>query len=389
MNDLHGFQDVVDTIKEGMRDVRFDEPSVETTFVPPRPSSTSRTTVWVGALAFAVVVAIAAPLLLLTGADPEAPEPETPVGGSTPSTDVSQPAPVWPPPIPTVEVPGGATWVCPDVQASEGDRLLDAAQVPDDLRYLTTSGTEVATKAWGIHRGQACGRGPSLVAVRFADPEQTRNSAVVTVWVEAESAEIAMWNWVDPTPTRPNDEITMDDGFTIRYTPETETAPPNVEMVGVLDGLPVWITSSGLTPDQLSLIVNEVTADAVSGQVELTSQDFTVVHTSQVNARLTDIVEWYVEIDDPTNTISDVEIRYEPGFNPYDIEAGWFTYIPVDDTVGVFGREGGGTARLSWEIAPGVVATVIGGGTADELVEFGERLVLVGPGEPRIPPIKP
>lgn len=381
MNDLREFQDVVDSIREGMSEIRFDEPLAETTLASPRPSSGRRATVWVGALAFVGVLAIAAPLLVLrTGA-----EPEVPTGAATPTTAVSPALAVWPPPIPQVEVPAGATWVCPPVPPSEGDRMLDPAEVPDDLRYLTTSGTEVFAKAWGVHRGQACGRGPALVAVQFVDSGQTRTSAVVTVWVETESSEVAYWNWVDSTPKRPVDGIMVVDGFTVRFTPETETAPSRVEMVGVLDELPVWITSSGLTPDQLALLVSEMTADAITGQVELATQEFTVVHSEPVTAELINVIEWYVEIDDPTHGVSDVEVRYEPGFNPYNIDAGWFTYIPVDATEGFVGGGGGGTGRLTWSIAPGIVATVIGAGTTDELIDLAERLTLVAPDDPRIP----
>jgi hypothetical protein len=165
----------------------------------------------------------------------------------------------WPPPIPVVEVPDGATWPCPPV-GPQVSRILDAADVPDEIRYLPPAGdTYHVDAAWGVDYGPTCRRPPALVAVAFDAEDRSSADAVVGVWVEAPGAVLGPP--ADPAGgppvAEPHEELAATVnlyGFVVRYHPGTEWMTERVEMVGVIDGLPVLIQASGMTPGELSAL---------------------------------------------------------------------------------------------------------------------------------------
>jgi hypothetical protein len=290
---------------------------------------------------------------------------------------VSELVGVWPPPIPAVEVPEGATWPCPPVEPKV-DQVLDAADVPDEIRYLPAGDTYHVDAAWGVNYGPACRRSPALVAVDFDAEDRSSADAVVVVWVEAPDV---FGHPPDPPGGMPRIEpheemaATVDvDGFVVRYHPATEWMTERVEMVGVIDGLPVWIQASGMTPEALSVVVRLMTASAATGEVRVTPPDnFEVVRSGPVVAEVIDNVVWFVE---GIGGLS-VQVQRAPGFDPYVSALGFtesFTFVDVGGRVGVLAREGGGTGSVMWAIQPGIFAMVQGDGTFEELIELAEQL---------------
>jgi hypothetical protein len=250
--------------------------------------------------------------------------------------------------------------------------------------------------------GPACHRSPALVAMEFLDSEGMSADVAVVVWVESPSAALneprmePLWEvpsgppvcYEDPsngslecfygepsteelaglsaalgTELRPTTRIPSDswtlverNGFTIRDRNDRNEGNGRVEMVGVIDGLPVWIEASGLDIANLQVLVGQMTADAVTGQVELPvpAEGIEVVHSAPVVAEVVEIVVLHWD-----GSGFDGEVWLQPSYIPYTLAAfsvEWFGFTTVGDTVGVFAREGGGTGVLTWQVAPGVVA---------------------------------
>jgi hypothetical protein len=250
--------------------------------------------------------------------------------------------------------------------------------------------------------GPACHRSPALVAMEFLDSEGMSADVAVVVWVESPSAALneprmePLWEvpsgppvcYEDPsngslecfygepsteelaglsaalgTELRPTTRIPSDswtlverNGFTIRDRNDRNEGNGRVEMVGVIDGLPVWIEASGLAIAELETLVQGMTADAVTGQVELPvpAKGIEVVHSAPVIAEVVEMVVLHWDASG-----FDGEVWLQTGYIPYTLAAfsvEWFGFTPVGNTVGVFAREGGGTGALTWQVAPGVVA---------------------------------
>ncbi|MEE9206391.1 MAG: hypothetical protein V3U50_05350 [Acidimicrobiia bacterium] len=296
---------------------------------------------------------------------------------------------VWPPPILDVEVPEGASWQCPPVE-SEIDKVLDAADVPSDIRFLPPVDAFRPDTVWGVNYGQACGRPPTLVAVEFADEQRSSVEAMIVVWVEVPSGHLdppldtpladlpqpAVADMGGDTPG----SITERDRFILRHRPANQFHKEWLDMIGVIDGLAVWIEASGLSPDDLGDYVNLMTASATTGQVGIDqpSERFEVVHSAAVVAETIDHVVWYVE-----GPGFDIEIKRQPGFDPYGsalslVGADSLRFVPIGGSSGFVIREGGGTGYLTWAIRPGIVSTVLGDGTFEELTRFAELLAPAG-----------
>lgn len=334
--------------------------------------------------AFVTVVVVIGLSGLLGG---RAPETDSPVGGSTApasGTTLAVPAVVWPPAIPTVEGQTDAVWHCPEIDV-QPDVQLDRAQVPDDLRYLPTGDASVRS-AWGVNYGPGCARSPALVAVTFANEQQTGLSAVVVVWVEQPTNH--HWS-AEPSSvkqgsaTRPGDTISWVDGFTVRQS--TAGGVDQVEAVGIVDGLPIWIESSGVTSDRLLELAGTMTATPETGRVHLaeTFDEFEVVHSGSVDAEVADHITWYVE---GPGIGQSLEVTTNPAFNPYEIAVGvtnGLQLVEVGGNPAVLAGEEGGTERLTWEIQQGIEATVIAEGS--ELTQIAESLTQVDPTDPRLP----
>lgn len=353
--------------------------------VSPRSRDRQWKPVWVFAAAFVTVVVVIGLSGLQGG---RAPQTDSPLGSqSAPAseTTLAEPSVVWPPAIPTVDGQTDAVWHCPEVDV-QPDEQLDPAQVPNDLRYLPAGDAPVRS-AWGVNYGPGCAKGPALVAVTFANAERTTLSSVVVVWVELPNTS-HHWSAEPPSviqgsESRPGDVITDVDEFIVRRSTAGDVEV--VEAVGVIDELPVWIESSGITPDRLLEVARQMTASPQTGRVQLaeTSDGFEVVHSGPVNAEVTDHITWYAE---GPGIGQSLEITPNPGFNPYEIAVGFtndMQFIEIAETTAVLAGEEGGTQRLTWEIQPGIEATVVGEGS--ELVQVAESLTQVDANDPRFP----
>ncbi|MCH8130631.1 MAG: hypothetical protein IIC70_12135 [Acidobacteria bacterium] len=382
--------------------------------------ATSRRRGWLvaAAAALAVLVAVGSLPFLIGGSETAAPTPQ-----ST-ATTAADPAPVLPADVSDIDPPPGASWVCPpfEPQDPESDQFLTGADVPDEIRYLPATEMD---RGWAVDYGPACNRPPALVAVNFTDEQRTAADAVIVVWVEFQTAEPSpypsgiadtelfcygdsrgrgycfdvepsenelaefaaqlsteLWSAeLQPIEAGPIPFV-EEDGFGIRQLPN------RVEMVGVIDGLPVWIEASGLDIPTLQGLVGQMTADAVTGQVELSPPPTTieVVHSAPVIAEVVNHVVWNVEGPDFS-----VQVWRQP-YIPYSTSAVWieaFRFTTVGDTVAIYSLEGGGTSSLSWEAAPGVrvyLTANVDGATVDELVTVAETLGGVPPDHPDLPP---
>ena len=356
------------------------------------------------AASLAALVAVGSLSFLIGGSgQTAAPTTQPTITATTASAD--------PPPV--------ASWVCPPFEAQdpESDQLLTGADVPDEIRYLPAAAMD---RGWAVDYGPACTRPPALVAVDFADEQRSAADAVIVVWVESETNEPSPYNFADDQlfcfEASPDEKFCFDeepsaeeladfsaelslelrpfdsndvgpvveqDGFVIRQRNHLIT------MVGVIDGLPVWIEASGLDIPTLQGLVGRMTADAVTGQVELSqpSETIEVVHSAPVTAVVVNHVVWYLEGPD-----FGLEVWRQPGYIPYFTAAFWaeaFGFTAVGDTVAIYSLEGGGTASLSWEEAPGVRAYLtanVDGATIEELAAFAETLTQVSPDDTNLPP---
>lgn len=340
------------------------------------------------ASAFVTVMVLVGLSGLLGGRVPEADSQLLGEPAQPPEATLAEPAVVWPPAIPTVEGQTEAVWHCPEVAPQDG-QPLDPAQVPDEIRYLPAGDTPVRS-AWGVNGGPGCVRSPALVAVTFANEQETKVSAVVAVWVEKPTGHA--WSpeppsFQGPSATRPGDTVTSVDGFTVRHSPagDDELEAVEIEAVGVVDGLPVWIQSSGLSPDRLLQVIAAMSANPETGTVQLSDRfdDLDVVHSRPAHAQVIDEIIWYVE---GPGIGQSLEVTKNPGFNPYAkvwSVIGGFQFVQVGETTAVYGGEVGGTLRLTWEVHPGIAATVISDRL--ELNQVAESIIPVDASDPRIP----
>lgn len=338
------------------------------------------------AAAFFAVVVVVGLTGLIGGAGSET---DSQLAAETPQPSeptLAEPAPVWPPAIPNVEGQAEAAWHCPDFEAQPEERL-DPTQVPDELRYLP-AGDAPVREAWGFNHGPGCARSPALVAVTFANEQQTGVSAAVVVWVEQPTGHQL---FDDPSSTaqgsasRADETISSVDGFILRHSIDGRGVD-EVEAVGVIDELPVWIESSGIIPDRLIELTAAMSASSETGRVQLTdtSNEFVVVRSNSVEAKVIDHITWYVE---GPGIGQSLEITTIPEKNTYQIPVGFYPGLQLTDvagTVGVLGGEEGGTQQLTWEIKPGLQAWVSGDYGTD-LATVAESLDLVGRDDPRLP----
>lgn len=377
------------------------------------------TSVGVFALSFAavlVIVGLGTTVLMQSGSvtrDAEA--------GSSPSTIAATTLPtsealVQPPVLADITPPEGATWVCPAV-GHEDDQMLTAAETPEALRYLPTGQID---HAWAVDYGPACNRPPALVAVDFADDQRSAVDAVVVVWVESQTAEPFAPLATDTTlscftDTSGTEAYCFDEAPTARELAdlsaslstelrptETPRAPgtyiedggfvirqhnQQIEMVGVIDGLPVWIEASGLGIADLQALAGQMTADAITGQVELAQSTETVevVHSAPVVAETIQHVVWYAEGPETA-----IEVHTQPGFNVYTAAAigvEYFGFPTVNGSPGFYVGEDTGMIALTWEVSPGIVARLEGSRAAvEELTRIAESVTAVSMDETDFPP---
>ncbi len=334
----------------------------------------------------------------------------------TTTTTVTNLEPVWPPAPSDVAPPPGATWVCPPIEPGS-NTTLTGNEIPTEVRYVPA----MPLKTTSVQSyGPACSRTPALVAMDFVDGRRSSADVAVVVWVESPSARlneppaepllgeptdplVCYENASDgslecfpgepsaellaelsaeagaellPTTGSPNDAWTLVErnGFTIRARNE-----PNgrIEMVGVIDGLPVWIEASGLDVSELETLVQEMTADAVTGQVELPvpAVGIEVVHSAPVIAEVIQKIVLRWEAPDVDGEAWGGEVWLQQGYIPYTIAAfsvERFGFTTVGDTVAVFAREGGGTGGLTWEVAPGVVAMMRSDAPLEQMITVAE-----------------
>jgi hypothetical protein len=183
--------------------------------------------------------------------------------------------------------------------------------------------------------------------------------------------------------SRSEETISTFDGFTVRQTTDGRGVD-HVEAVGVVDGLPLWIESSGIAPDRLMELTEAMSASSETGRVQLTdtSNKFVVVRSNTVETKVRDHITWYVESPGIGQSL---EVTTPPESNLYQKVVGFpeLQLIEVAGTVGVLGGEEGGAQRLTWEIEPGVEATVIGEGP--DLIRDAESITRVSASDPRLP----
>ena len=382
----------------------------------PQSSRSRRPRSWSVAVAAAAAVLVAVgvvPLLMNGEGGTIAPASED----TTVATTIA-PAPIWPPAPADVTPPPGATWVCPPVGPGS-DTTLTGDDIPNEVRYLPTMPVEIMfVRAYG----PACYRTPALVAIEFVDSERTSANLAVVVWVESPSTGLNVtsmeplleepsgpWTCFErvsdgtlecireessegfvesfaemgielrPTIRTPDEVWTIVEqgGFTIRERNDRDEGNEWVSMVGVIDGLPVWIEASGLAIADLENLVEGMTADAVTGQVELAvpAEGIEVVHSAPVVAEVVEKVVLYWDGSDGDGEVWDGEVWLQPGYIPY-IRASFsvdaFGFLPVGDTVAVSGREGGGTGGLTWQVAPGVVAHLGSDASFAEMITVAE-----------------
>lgn len=397
MSDFSGFQDLVDAIRNGFRDVRYDgiSPRVSEGQAPvpavarrgrrARPRQGRRISgARFATAAFVLTAAALIPIALLLNNGPNT------VGGAATASTSSTMAPsalpplTWPPLQPDIAAPEGASWLCPP-SAPQADTILDAEAVPDEIRFVPSPEDGLVDAAWGVDYGPTCGRPPALVAVDFTDESRSTVDAVIVVWVEMPSSSFPIPsdgpNSFDPTVVGPEAELENVErrgGFVVRTQPATEWLTHTVEMVGMIDGLPVWVQASGIAIEELEPLVEQMTASAATGEVSISPPvgRFEVVRTQPVVASTYEFVVWYAEGVD-----IDVTLRRAPGFDPFASSIGFTnvtSFVSIGPSVGRFAREGESTGYLTWEIGSGVVATVSGYSSIDELVRAAERLTPAG-----------
>lgn len=423
-NDIHEIRDAFDFIVSDAPEA----PDIDKSFrVDARDSSRSdqprRWLVAVTAAAAVIVTVGVIPFLVSGGGrSSEVGAPSTvettitTTTAPTTTTTVTNLEPVWPPAPSDVAPPPGATWVCPPIEPGS-NTTLTGNEIPTEVRYVPA----MPLKTTSVQSyGPACNRTPALVAMDFADGQRSSADAAVVVWVESPSArlneppaESLLGEPTDPLvcyenasdgslecfPGKPSAELLAElsaelgaellpttrslsdawtlverNGFTIRARNE---ANGRIEMVGVIDGLPVWIEASGLDVSELETLVQEMTADAVTGQVTLPvpATGIEVVHSAPVIAEVTQSVVLYWEARDIDGEAWGGEVWLQQGYIPYTIAAfnvGRFGFTTVGDTVAVFAREGGGTGGLSWEVAPGVVAMMQSDAALEQMITVAE-----------------
>jgi len=397
-----------------------EAPEFDTPFLldTPYPSRSDRPRRWLVAVAAAAAVLVAVgvvPFLVNGGGGTGVPASEETTATTTTVTDVG---PVWPPAPSDVVPPPGATWVCPPIGPGS-DTTLTGDAIPGEVRHLPAMPLEIMfVRAYG----QACYRTPALVAMDFVDSERTSANLAVVVWVESPSAGLneppmeplsggptdpvvcfedlsddslvcfpeessaevlasyaEMGIELRPTTRTPDDVWTIleQDGFTIRERNDRGEGNERVEMVGVIDGLPVWIESSGLDIAGLGALVQQMTADAVTGQVELLvpTEGIEVVHSAPVIAEVLEKVVLHWDGSAVDGEVWDGEVWLQPDYIPYTLAAfsvEAFGFTTVGDTVAVFAREGGGTGGLTWQVAPGVVALLGSDAPLDQIIAVAE-----------------
>lgn len=382
------------------------------------PSLSNQPRRWLVAVAAAAIVLVTmgvVPFLVNSGSGVGAPSSEEAIVATT---TVANLAPIWPPAPSDVAPPPGATWVCPPIGPGS-DTTLTEDDIPDEVRYLPAIPAETMfVRAYG----QACYRTPALVAMDFVDSEQTSANLAVVVWVESPSAGLyessmeplleepsgpltcfehvsdgslecipeessegfvassaRMGIELRPTTRTPDDVWTLveQDGFTIRERNDRNEGDEWVEMVGVIDGLPVWIEASGLDIADLRVLVGQMTADAVTGKVTLpvSAGGIEIVRSAPVIAEVLEKVVLHWDGSDVDGKSWGGDVWLQPGYIPYTIAAfsvDAFRFVTVNDAVAVFSREGGGTGRLTWEVAPGVVAMVESGASLEQMITVAE-----------------
>ncbi|GBE24527.1 hypothetical protein BMS3Bbin02_00802 [bacterium BMS3Bbin02] len=413
-NDIQGIRDAFELIVlDAPEAPDFDRPFRVDSRNPSLSNQPRRWLVVIAAAATVLVTIGVIPFLVNSGGGVGTPSAEEATVATTTAANLG---PVWPPAPSDVDPPPGASWVCPPI-APGSKTTLTGNEIPTEVRYLPAMPMKTTIVQ---SYGPACGRTPALVAMNFVDGQRSSADAAVVVWVESPSAklneppaELLLGEPTDPLvcyenasdgslacfPGRPSAELLAElsaetgaellpttrspsdawtlverNGFTIRARNE---ANGRIDMVGVIDGLPVWIEASGIDTARLETLVQQMTADAVTGQVTLpvSATGIEVMHSAPVIAEVVQKVVLRWETSDVDGEVWDGEVWLQQGYIPYTIAAfsvDGFRFTTVGDTVAVFAREGGGTGGLRWEVAPGVVAMMRSDASLEQMIAVAE-----------------
>jgi hypothetical protein len=329
----------------------------------------------IAVVAFALVLVVAVPVVILQGGAGAGPSAGTPKDRNVDASEIPREIlDYWSKEGNLESIAGEPGWLCPPKPSVGYTAVVDTSGMPADLNYELPGQSPVDT--YLRDDGPTCNQPPALVMLAFTDQSQATATAGMTVWPSTTRFE-------DTCPPGScsvgDDEGTSLENLTINDEPAKLKTHNETFQLWWVDkgGVPLYSEASGISRTELLDAAESINADPASHTVDVTGEisgDMQIVE-QQVSLGVWEPGYWRMDVYDIDGTSVAVEAKYDSGQTPYSRYASAVSFldiVEVDGSPAVWIPEGGNL--LIFEGPNGVLIHVEGAPTAEQAVEIAKAL---------------